>query len=78
MRHIAGDTQLPAALKALGTRASAQSTVTGLLTTRRTSGRTDSYFVHNPGPATASTHLSLEGTGHPHTLDAWTGSNPYG
>ncbi|MFI0354927.1 glycosyl hydrolase [Actinomadura sp. 9N407] len=74
VRRISGHDRLPATLKGLDVRASAETApASGLLSVRRTLPGGRLYYLHNPTSATISTEVSLDGGGTPYTLDAWTG-----
>ncbi|MEW2353399.1 glycosyl hydrolase [Spirillospora sp. NPDC029432] len=73
VRHVTAQDRLPAALKELGVRASAEAGSPGLMTVRRDLSAGRLYYLHNPTSATITADVSLEGTGTPYTLDAWTG-----
>jgi len=73
VRRIADQNELAPALAGLNVRAAAESSVTNLVTVRRARAGGDLYYVYNPTASPVSTSLSLEGTGRPYRLDAWTG-----
>lgn len=74
VRHIKGRDGLPGALRELGVRPAVDISQTpDLLALRRTLKRGALYYLHNPTASGIVADVTLDGTGVPRELDAWTG-----
>ncbi|MEU6747277.1 glycosyl hydrolase [Spirillospora sp. NPDC046719] len=74
VRRIDDQSGLAATLRNLGLRPAAEPSATsGLLSARRVTAGGQLYYLYNPTASTISTDISLEGSGTPYTMDAWTG-----